>query len=94
MCDPTVNTLVVHAAVPFESATLEHNVLLFSSVKEAVPVGVPDPGARAETVAVKVTAEPTADGFSEDVTTVTLEAWSTACVSTAEMLPALEVSPE
>ena len=94
MCDPTVNTLVVHAAVPFASATLEHNALLFSSVKETVPVGVPEPGARAETVAVKVTAEPTADGFSEDVTTVALDAWFTVCVNTAEVLPALEVSPE
>ena len=39
-----------------------------------VPVGVPDPGATAEAVAVKVTDWPNTDGFAEDVTVVVVSA--------------------
>jgi hypothetical protein len=38
-----------------------------------VPVGVPEPGAFAVTVAVKVTACPFADGFCDEVTVVVVE---------------------
>jgi len=44
-----------------------------------VPVGVPTPGAVTETVAVKVTACPTADGFGEEDNDVVVFALLTTC---------------
>ena len=41
-----------------------------STRKTTVPVGVPDPGGVAETVAVNVTAWPNTDGFADDSTTM------------------------
>ena len=44
--------------------------MVLPSLKVTVPVGVPEPGALALTVAVKVTACPSADGLSEEVRVV------------------------
>ena len=40
------------------------------SRKVTVPVGVPEPGAEAETVAVKVTDWPKTEGLAEDTTAI------------------------
>jgi hypothetical protein len=58
-----------------------------------VPVGVPEPGAVALTVAVKVTAWPNVLGLAEDVTAVLVAAWFTVCVMAGEVLVAKLVSP-
>ena len=58
-----------------------------------VPVGVPTPGATALTVAVKVTAWPDADGFTDEVTVVELPALLTVCVTAAEVLLLKFASP-
>ena len=44
-----------------------------------VPVGVPEPGATGETVAVKVTDWPNTDGFADEVTVVVVFALFTTC---------------
>jgi hypothetical protein len=54
------------------------------SLKMTVPLGVPPPGATTDTVAVYVTACPTADGFVDDVSAVVVEAAPTTCVMAAE----------
>ena len=58
-----------------------------------VPVGVPTPGETALTVAVKVTAWPDADGFTDEVTVVELLALLTVCVIAAEVLVLKLASP-
>jgi hypothetical protein len=58
-----------------------------------VPVGVPDPGADADTVAVRVTACPNTEGlWSEDIAVVLLAGF-TVCVGNEPALPAKFVSP-
>ena len=44
------------------------------SLKVTFPVGVPVPGAAADTVAVNVTVEPVAEGFHEEARTVVVPA--------------------
>src|SRR6516164_6764232 len=67
---PAASEEVAKVALP------EFNVVVPSVVapskKVTVPVGVPDPGATALTVAVNVTDCPRADGFTDDITTVAL----------------------
>ena len=52
-----------------------------------VPVGVPEPGATALTVAVKFTDWPNTDGFTDEATAVAMPALLTVCVRAAEVLP-------
>jgi hypothetical protein len=63
------------------------------SRKVTVPVGVPAPGETALTVAVKVTAWPDADGFTDEVTVAELLALLTVWVIAAEVLLVKFVSP-
>ena len=58
---PAARLVVAKVAVPDESATPPgvRSVLVVVSKKSTVPVGVPEPGALAVTVAVKVTVWPT-----------------------------------
>ena len=58
-----------------------------------VPVGVPVPGALAETVAVNVTACPTLAGSAEEVTVVVVGSLLTVWLSAVEELPLKLVSP-
>ena len=62
------------------------------SVKATVPVGVPAPGAEAETVAVKVTA-PSVEGFAEDTSAVAAVACPTTWSTAVEVEPANAPSP-
>jgi hypothetical protein len=66
---PGVKVEVLDCAVPPTNVT-GAPALLPSITNWTVPVGVPDPGAAAVTVAVKVTVCPFADGFCDDVTPV------------------------
>ncbi len=58
-----------------------------------VPVGVPDPGVTALTVAVKVTACPKTDGFAEELSAVVVDAWFTTWLSADEVLALKDVLP-
>jgi hypothetical protein len=58
-----------------------------------VPVGVPEPGATALTVAVNVTLCPKTDGLTDDVTVVELLSWLTVWVIAAEVLLEKLLSP-
>ena len=61
-----VNVEVLNCAVPPPLNVIGTPALLPSITNWTVPVGVPDPGATAATVAVKVTLCPLADGFCDD----------------------------
>jgi len=63
------------------------------SLKVTVPVGVPEPGETAATVAVKVTDCPTTLGFALDVRVVMLPAWLTTCETALEVEVEKFVSP-
>ena len=56
------------------------------SLNWTVPTGVPAPGATAFTCAVKVTACPSSEGLSEDVTAVRVSAGCTVCPPASEPL--------
>jgi hypothetical protein len=56
------------------------------SLKTTVPDGVPDPGALAVTVAVKVTDCPDTDGLADEETAILLPHCLMVCVTTPEML--------
>jgi hypothetical protein len=64
------------------------------AVNVTVPVGVPDPGELAVTVAVKVTGWPCAEGFGEEVSDVVEESLFTVCVRALDVLPLKLLSPE
>src|ERR1043165_10274794 len=55
------------------------------SLNVTVPVGVPEPGETAVTVAVKVTDWPKTEGFCEEAKATALVALLTVCVKVAEM---------
>src|SRR5262249_38408642 len=56
------------------------------SMKVTVPVGTPIPGARTETVAVKVTAWPAAAGLTDDARETAVEARLMVTAAAAEVL--------
>jgi hypothetical protein len=83
---------VLKVAVP-PLSVLEPKVVA-PSLKVTVPVAVPDPGATAETVAVKVTDCPKTEGLAEAATAVVVLAVFTVCVRIEEVLVAkLELPP-
>ena len=85
---PAGNFDVVSVATPFTSLAEPSPVVPFW--KTTVPVGT---GPEAEvTVAVKVTASPTADGFRLDVKVVVVAVFKTVWATTAE-LPAVVALP-
>ena len=86
---PTANAEVVKVAFPAFSLPVPSTVAL--SLNVTVPVGVPE--VAGFTVAVKVTAWPTADGFTEETTEVVEAAWFTTCDRAGEVLPVKLTSP-
>jgi len=93
LCAPTVNDeMEDEIAVPLLSITGEPRLLPPSSNCTA-PVGVPEPGHAAETVAVKVIAWPKDEGFADDATLVELPSWFTVCMNEELVLPAKLPSP-
>ncbi len=92
LCVPRLNTNVLNAAVPLLNVTGDPR-LLPPSWNCTVPVGVPDPGAIADTVAVKVTDWPLTDGLLFEITVVKVLAWLTVCVGNEPVPPVKLVSP-
>jgi hypothetical protein len=88
---PTESDEVVNVALPPARVAVPR--VDAPSRKVTVPVGVPAPGETALTVAVKVTAWPVADGFTDEVTVVKLPALLTVWVIAAEVLLLKFVSP-
>ena len=82
---PTVKAEVVNVAMPPLSVPVPMG--LPPSRNVTVPVGVPAPGATAETVAVNVTDWPNTDGFTDEITAVVVSAFTT-------VRGAVEVFPE
>ena len=87
----TARFAVVKLALPLESVLFPR--VVEPSLKVTVPVGVPLPGAAAETVAVKVTDWPKTDGFADDVTVVVVASFVTVWVRTDVKLPVKLLSP-
>ena len=92
LCGPTESEDVVNVAEPLLSVTGEPRFTP-PSMNWMVPVAVPDPGATAETVAVKVTAWPKIEGFVFEVTDVLLADWFTISASDDAVLPLKFASP-
>jgi hypothetical protein len=88
---PTVRDELAKVALP--ELKLDVPSVATPSKNVTVPVGVPEPGATALTVAVKVTDWPNTEGFTDEVTVVELDAWLTVWVMAAEVLPVKFVSP-
>ena len=88
---PTDSDEVVKVALPPDRLAVPN--VAAPSRNVTVPVGVPAPGATALTVAVKVTAWPEADGFTDEVTVVELLALLTVWVIAAEVLELKLASP-
>jgi hypothetical protein len=86
---PTANVEVVKVAFPRLSLSVPSTVA--PSLNVTVPVGVPE--VAGFTVAVKVTAWPTADGFTEETTEVVDAAWVTAWERAGEVLAPKLASP-
>ncbi len=59
--------------------------VLLPSLKMTVPMGVPEPGILAVTVAVKVTDWPDLEGLSEETTIVAVWALFTLCIKASEL---------
>lgn len=89
-CAPPYNFVVVKAACPLFSVMVAK--LALPSLRMTVPVGtiVPED---CVTTAVKVTAWPYAEGFSDDPKLVLVAIWLTICVNTGEVLPAKVLLP-
>jgi hypothetical protein len=80
---PTASEEVVKLALPPESVAVAR--VTAPSTKLTVPVGVPEPGATAVTVATKVTDWPNTVGFKADETVAEPLALLTVCVIAAEV---------
>jgi hypothetical protein len=79
-----VSDEVVNTACP-DAFSVPVPTLVFPSKNVTVPVGTPP---APETVAVKLTACPNADGLSEEASVVVVAARFTVCVNTGEVLAA------
>src|SRR5260370_5124100 len=90
---PSVSAEVLNVAwsLPLRVCGVPNGAL--PSKKETVPVGVPAPGAVAETVAVNVPCCTTADGVGAEITTVVDGPLLTVCVPSAAVLPWQLASP-
>ncbi len=92
---PTASDEVEQVAWPLESATAEQPAMTDPSARNStVPDGLPDPGATAETVAVKITDWPKSDGAGLPVTATCDEAAFTVCDRTGEVEASKLVLPE
>src|SRR6058998_3627851 len=93
-CDPTLSEDVVQVARPLllRERLLQLVMAVPPSLKVTFPVGVPEPGLLAVTVAVKVTDCPNTDGLAEELADVVVP-YFTVCVSLEEVLPLKFASP-
>ena len=88
---PTANAEVEKVALPPASVAVPR--VTAPSTKLTIPVGVPEPGTTADTVAMKVTDWPNTVGFKEDAVVAELLALLTVCVMAAEVPVAKLLSP-
>jgi hypothetical protein len=88
---PPVSDEVEKLAVPPESVPLPMEAP--PSLNVTVPVGVPAPAPKGETVAINVTDCPVTEGFTELVTVAALSDLFTVCKSGAEVPPVKLLSP-
>src|SRR5207247_3581011 len=93
-CDPTLSEDVVQVARPLllRERLLQLVMAVPPSLKVTFPVGVPEPGLFAVTVAVNFTDCPNTDGFNEELTDV-VEQYFTGCVSLGDVLPVKFAAP-
>src|SRR5437588_790965 len=91
VCAPTARALVLKLAEAPDSVPVPR--VPAPSLKVTVPVGVPEPGELAVTVAVKVTDWPNTEGFAEETIVVAVPSWLTVWVSVLEVLVVKLVSP-
>ena len=92
---PTGSVLVTQVALP-EAATAcapQPAIVTPAAVKFTVPVRVPDAGAIAETVAVKVTLAPVLEGLTDETSAFEVMPWFTVCARVAEVEPVKLPSP-
>src|SRR3989442_7975354 len=92
-CDPTLSEDVVQVARPLllRERLLQLVMAVPPSLKVTFPVGVPEPGLFAVTVAVNFTDCPNTDGFNEELTDVVVPDFSPVSVLGA-VLPLLYAS--
>src|SRR5439155_1511772 len=92
-CDPTLSEDVAQLARPLLRVRLLQLVMAVPpSLKVTCPVGVPEPGLLAVTVAVKATDCPNTDGLAEELADVVVP-YFFICVSLEEVLPLKFASP-
>jgi hypothetical protein len=84
-CEPTLRVLVANVATP-EPSSVPVPTVVAPSLKVTVPVGIPEPGALAVTVAVKVTDCPNEEGFALEVRAVVVGSLFTVWVRMVEVL--------
>ena len=82
---PTGSVEMVNIAWPFASSVPVPSTVQ-PCLNVTVPAGVPEPGAKAVTVAVKVTLCPNTDGFTDDVTAVLVLAGFTVWLRALDVL--------
>ena len=88
---PCVRAVVVRVAMPPLRVAVPRDVVPLKNA--TVPVGMPEPGLVAATVAVSVTLEPTVAGFGATVTEVVVLASLTPTESACDVLVVKLVSP-
>src|SRR5580700_8698444 len=91
-CVPTASADVLNVATPEPFSVAVPSTLVPSS-NVTVPVGVPEPGAFAVTVVVKVIDWPKSDGFTEDETDVLLASSVTVWLTADDVLLVKSLSP-
>jgi hypothetical protein len=91
VCVPTDKDDQIKGALPLDKTTALP-MLIPSTLNCTDPVGVPDPGGTALTVALNVTICPTTDGLGNAVRVVVVSASFTVCVS-VQVLPSNTGSP-
>jgi hypothetical protein len=79
LCVPTARAEVVNVATPELRVPVPKVVT--PSLKVTVPEGVPEPGAAALTVAVRVTVWPKTDGLTDEPSAVVVLSRLTVCVT-------------
>ena len=88
---PTASDEMVKVAVP--EFTLNVPSVVLPSLKVIVPIGVPEPGANALTVAVKLMLWLRMEGVPEVLIAIDVVALLTVSLSTEDVLPRNMVSP-
>src|SRR5262245_31842296 len=89
---PATPKLTVIRAVPSGPTGIIPRITL-PAWNVTLPAGVPAPGATAATVAVKVTAWPTAAGLTDDARPTVVAAWVTVSGTNADLLGAKVLLP-